>query len=379
MKILKRILFTILGLVALLVLLAYLFNVDYLFKAVRTIYLKGYKTAYLEDYKVFDNVTVKASENTIPWPIHSDYNKAQPTEKLLKTHKEAGTIAYLIIKNDSIWHESYYDGFDKSSKSNSFSMAKSFVSGLLGKAIMDGYIESLDQPLSDFFSKYEGSKTTVGDLSSMSSGIDWDERYYSPFSITTKAYFYDDLDEMMLELDVVDEPGTEFKYLSGSTQLLAMVIEKATGRNTADYFSESFWKPLGTEYDALWQIDSEKNEMVKSYCCFASNARDFARFGKLYKDHGKWQKQQLLDSAFVAKSIKPRFEGAPYGYGFWLGESQDKNFFAMRGHLGQYVIVFPQENIIVVRLGHSKGETNGIETYPKNFMIYMEEAFEMLN
>lgn len=379
MKILKRILLTLLGLLALLVLLAYLFNVDYLFKAVRTIYLKGHTTAFLEDYKAFDNVTVNASENSIPWSIHQDYNTVEPTEKLLNTHNEAGTVAYMIIKNDSIWHEAYYDGFDEISKSNSFSMAKSFISGLLGKAIMDGYIESLNQPLGDFFPKYEGTKTTVGDLSSMSSGLDWDERYYSPFSITTKAYFYDNLDEMMLELDIVEEPAKEFKYLSGSTQLLAMVIEKATGKKTADYFSESFWKPLGAEHDALWQVDSEKNGMVKSYCCFASNARDFARFGKLYKDHGKWQTKQLLDSTFVAKSVQPRFEGEPYGYGFWLGESQGKEYFAMRGHLGQYVIVFPKENIIVVRLGHSKGETDGIETYPKNFMIYMEEAFEMLN
>lgn len=378
MKILKRFLIFLLSLVFIAIALAYIFNVDYLLKAVRTIYLKGHTTAFLEDYKAFDNVTVKAGEKTIPWPNHQDYNTVQPTEKLLKTHQEAGTIAYLIIKNDSIWHETYYDNFDESSKTNSFSMAKSFISGLLGKAIMDGHIKSLDQPLSDFFPKYEGTKTTVGDLSSMASGLDWDERYYSPFSITTKAYFYDDLDEMILELDIVEEPAKEFKYLSGSTQLLAMVIEKASGKKIANYFSDSFWKPLGAEHDALWQVDSKENEMVKAYCCFASNARDFARFGKLYKDQGKWQNQQLIDSAFVAKSIMPRFEGEPYGYGFWLGESKGKKYFAMRGHLGQYVIVFPQENIIVVRLGHSKGETDGIETYPKNFVIYIEEAFEML-
>src|SRR5690606_26971653 len=159
------------------------------------------------------------------------------------------------IKNDSIWHEAYYDGFDKNSKSNSFSMAKSFISGLLGKAIMDGHIQSLDQPLGDFFPKYQDAKTTVGDLSSMASGLDWDEAYYSPFSITTKAYFYDDLVEMMLELDIVEEPGAKYEYLSGSTQLLAMVIEKASGKRTADYFQESFWQPLGAENDALWQVD----------------------------------------------------------------------------------------------------------------------------
>lgn len=379
MKILKRILFTLVGLLTLLVLLAYIFNVDYLFKAVRTIYLKGHSTAFLDDYKAFDNVTVKAGQNTIPWPIHPDYNKAEPTEKLLDTHQDAGTIAYLIIKNDSIWHEAYYDGFDESSKTNSFSIAKSFISGLLGKAIMDGHIESLDQPLSDFYPKYEGAKTTVGDLSSMSSGLDWDEAYYSPFSITTKAYFYDDLEEMMLELDIVEEPAKKYKYLSGSTQLLALVIEKATGKKTAGYFSESFWQPLGAENDALWQVDSEKNGLVKAYCCFASNARDFARFGKLYKDHGKWKDRQLLDSTFVAKSIRPRFEGAPYGYGFWLGDYNGKEFFVMRGHLGQYVIVIPEDNLMIVRLGHSKGPTDGTDAFPKNFWIYIDEAYEMMN
>lgn len=379
MKILKRILFTLVGLLTLLVLLAYIFNVDYLFKAVHTIYLKGHSTAFLDDYKAFDNATVKAGQNTIPWPIHPDYNKAEPTEKLLDTHQDAGTIAYLIIKNDSIWHEAYYDGFDESSKTNSFSIAKSFISGLLGKAIMDGHIESLDQPLSDFYPKYEGAKTTVGDLSSMSSGLDWDEAYYSPFSITTKAYFYDDLEEMMLELDIVEEPAKKYKYLSGSTQLLALVIEKATGKKTADYFSESFWQPLGAENDALWQVDSEKNGLVKAYCCFASNARDFARFGKLYKDHGKWKDRQLLDSTFVAKSIRPRFEGAPYGYGFWLGDYNGKEFFVMRGHLGQYVIVIPEDNLMIVRLGHSKGPTDGTDAFPKNFWIYIDEAYEMMN
>jgi len=378
MKILKRVLATLAVLFGLVIILAYIFDVTYLFKAVRTIYLKGHTTAYLEDYKVFENDTVKAGENTIPWPIHPDYNKVSPTEKLLETHQSAGTIAYMIIKNDSIWHEAYYDGFDKSSKSNSFSMAKSFISGLLGKAIMDGHIQSLDQPLGDFFPKYKDAKTTVGDLSSMASGLDWDEAYYSPFSITTKAYFYDDLDKMMLELDIVEEPGAKYDYLSGSTQLLAMVIEEASGKRTAEYFQEAFWQPLGAENDALWQVDSKEHQMVKAYCCFASNARDFARFGKLYKDHGKWQNQQLLDSAFVAKSIRPRFDGAPYGYGFWLGDYNGKDFFVMRGHLGQYVITIPEDNLMIVRLGHLKGPSDGGDAFPDNFWIYIDEAYKMI-
>lgn len=379
MKVFKKILSAILALFTLLILLLYIFDYDYLIKAVRTIYLKGHTTAFLEDYKAFDNTAVEAPEVSTPWPIHLDYNSVNPTERLLKTHQDAGTVAYMIIKNDSLWHEAYYDGFDQNSKSNSFSMAKSFISGLLGKAIMEGYIESLEQPLGDFFPKYKNTKTTVGDLSSMASGLDWNEAYYSPFSITTKAYFYDDLDKMMLELDIVEEPGKEYKYLSGSTQLLAMVIEKASGKRLAEYFEEAFWKPLGAGNDALWQLDSKEHQMVKAYCCFASNARDFARFGKLYKDHGKWQGKQLLDSAFVAKSIRPRFEGAPYGYGFWLGDFNGKDFFVMRGHLGQYVITIPDDNLMIVRLGHLKGPNDGSDAYPKYFWVYIEEAYKMLN
>jgi CubicO group peptidase (beta-lactamase class C family) len=377
MKILKKSLAALFLLLAFIIVFAYIFNVDYLLKAVRTIYLKGHTTAFLEDYKAFDNTVVKAGDE-IPWLLHQDYNKVAPTEKLLETHGQNGTVAYMIIKNDSIWHEAYYDGFDENSKTNSFSMAKSFISGLLGKAIMDGDIESLDQPIGDFLPKYEGAKTTVGDLASMASGLDWDEAYYSPFSITTRAYFDTNLEEMMLKLDIVETPGEKFKYLSGSTQLLAMVIEKATGKKTASYFSESFWQPLGAKNDALWQLDSEKNGLVKAYCCFASNARDFARFGRLYKGYGNFQGQQLLDSTFVAKSIRPRFEGAPYGYGVWLGQFENKDFFVMRGHLGQYVIVIPEDNLILVRLGHSKGPHDGSNSYPQAFWIYLEEAYEML-
>ena len=155
-------------------------------------------------------------------------------------------------------------------------------------------------------------------LKNSTSGLNWDESYYSPFSVTTRAYFDDDLDPVMRNLGMKGKPGESYTYLSGNTQLLVMVLEKATGKKLANYLSDTFWKPLGSQEDALWQLDSEESGLVKAYCCIASNARDFARLGKLYKDYGKWNGTQILDSAFVAKSIKPRFEGEPYGYGFWL-------------------------------------------------------------
>ncbi len=381
MKFLKKLLKWIIILFGILIAVLYITDTDYLIKAVRTIYLQGYTTAYLEDYKKFDNQIIKNSTPQ-PWPNHKNYNSAKETKALDSINKVNGTIAYLIIKNDSIWFENYSDGFNENSQTNSFSMAKSYVSGLLGKAIKDGYIKSLNQPVSDFlptFSEGLASKMTVGDLSSMASGTNWDEAYYSPLSITTRAYFDDDLEKVMLGLKVIEEPGQKFKYASGDTQMLAMVIEKATGKKLYNYLTESFWKPLESENPTLWQVDSEGHDLVKAYCCIASNAKDFARFGKLYKDYGKWNGKQLLDSAFVAKSITPRFSESPqYGYGWWLKKHKGKNFFMMRGHLGQYVIVEPDDNVIIVRLGHSKGSGDAIATFTDDISVYIDEAYNML-
>ena len=229
------------------VLLMYIFNVDYLLRAVKTIYFKGYTTAFLEDYKEFPNRKIQKGIAQ-PWSIASDYNKIRATQNLAKNHKELQTIAFLIIKNDSIWHESYFDGFDKNSKTNSFSMAKSIVTMALGKAIMQGKIKNLDQKVTEFFPELKGkyaAEVTVGDLSSMASGLSWDEKYYSPFSIVTRAYFDNDLKNVILNLEINEKPGQSFKYLSGATQLLAMCIEKATGAFLSDYVSKHFWKPMG--------------------------------------------------------------------------------------------------------------------------------------
>ncbi len=382
MRFLKKLLLWIAFVVFTIVVSMYIFNVDYLFRAVRTIYFNGHTTAFLEDYKYFDNRTISKSSIAQPWPISKNYNKAIPTSALEELNKKTGTVAYLIIKNDSIQYESYFDDYNKDSKSNSFSMAKSIVSASLGKAIMDGKIKSLDQKVSDFFPEFANGKSatmTVGDLSSMSSGLNWDESYYSPFSVTTRAYFDPDLNSVILGLKGVEQPGQSFKYLSGNTQLLAMVIEKATGESLASYVSKKFWQPMGAENDALWQTDHEGG-IVKAYCCIASNARDFARFGKLYKQSGKWNGEQILDSAFVAKSVTPRFTASPeYGYGWWLGSYKGKKAFQMRGHLGQYVIVIPEDNMMIVRLGHRKfGSATG-KSNREDFDIYTEEAYKMLH
>ncbi|WP_047549492.1 serine hydrolase domain-containing protein [Psychroserpens sp. Hel_I_66] len=380
MKYLKKFLKWTLITIAVLVLLLYVFDYGYILRGVRVVYLTGHDTAFIDDFPYFENDTIKKGAQIDAWPNHKNYNTVSSTKTLEQSNQDWGTIAYVIIKNDSIWFEKYYEGFDENSKTNSFSMAKSYVSGLLGKAIMDGYIKSLDQPISDFYPEYSYAKTTVGDLASMASGLDWVESYTSPFSVTARANYDDDLAETILDQKVVKTPGVEFEYLSGSTQLLGMIIEKATGKTLSNYLSESFWKPLGSSDNALWQLDDEDNRLAKAFCCIGSNAKDFARFGKLYKDHGKWNGKQLLDSAFVSKSITPRFAQSPqYGYGWWLYDYMGKEFFMMRGHLGQYVIVEPNDNIIIVRLGHRKSPDNNANTFSNDIGVYIEEAYKMLN
>ena len=365
----------------LLIIIIYATDSAYIFKAVKSVYFNGHTTASIDDYKFFDNSVIRAKSKKA-WPLHKNYNRSPITKRLSELNKDQGTVAYLIIKNDSIFHESYYDGYDENSKSNSFSMAKSYVCALLGKAIMEGYIKNLDQPVSDFFPQYsEGlsNKVTVGDLASMASGSSWIEDYYWPINITAKAYYGKEIEETVFGLSTVKTPGQSFEYSSGDTQLLGMIIEKATSKKLYNYLSESFWIPLGSENDALWQVDSKKNDIVKAYCCIASNAKDFARLGKLYKDYGKWDGQQILDSTFIVKSINPRFKDSPqYGYGFWLEEKNEKSFFMMEGHLGQCVIVEPSDNLIIVRLGHEK-EFFGDTPYNGDINSYIEEAYKMVN
>lgn len=360
------------------VLLAYLTDYEYILKGVRVVYLTGHTTAYIDDATHFENDEIAPSSHPQPWAEHTDYNTTLPTNRLKSFNEQLGTVAFLVIKNDSVWFENYADGYEKTSQTNSFSMAKSITTALLGKAIKDGFIKSLDQPVSDFYAQFQGSVMTVGDLSSMASGLNWDESYTSPFSVTARSYYDDDLAETILGLEVQETPGVSFKYLSGNTQLLGMVIQKATRMPIAQYLQQSFYEPMGFEHPATWQVDDANNRLAKTYCCIASNARDFARFGKLFKDQGRWEGEQILDSTFVAKSIQPRFKNSPeYGYGFWLSDHLGKDIFVMRGILGQYVIAIPEDDLIIVRLGHQRGTRNG-KPFTEDFYVYVEEVYEMM-
>ena len=135
----------------------------------------------------------------------------------------------------------------------------------------------------------------------MSSGLNWTEDYYNPIGQTAEAYYGTSLRSLVINLKVVEEPGKVFKYHSSCTQLLGFILEKATGKTISEYASEKLWKPMGVKHSALWSTDT-KNGDEKAFCCINSNARDFARLGKLYLDYGSWDGVQLVDTSFIVKA-----------------------------------------------------------------------------
>lgn len=355
----------------------------YIYKALNNTYLKGRSGPSIDEYHIFSNRKIETGKPQ-PWPIASDVkSKTLPAESD-KYFKQYQTAAFLVIRNDSIRFEKYWENYNEKSVTNSFSMAKTWVSVLTGIAISDGKIKSVDQPVSDFLPEFktpERSKIKILHLLTMSSGINFDESYVSPFAYPAEAYYGEDLQQVTYKYEVASEPGKEFIYLSGNTALLGFVLEKATGKKISDYASEKLWKPMGAEQPAFWSLDKE-NGVEKAYCCFNSNARDFARFGQLYLDSGRWKGHQLVPEEYVLASIQPavlKYRGKKndiYGYKWWLTNFKGRKVFYARGILGQYVIVIPAEKMVIVRLGKKREKNLGAD-HPADIYRFMETAFEL--
>ena len=353
------------------------------FKSMISLVIRSQNTkASIDDYKFFDNVEIKKSDSIFEWPKHNLYNQIGSSKTLDSVHKKNETVAFLIIKNDSIIKEDYFLGYDENSMTNSFSMSKSIISLLFLKSIEEGTIPSLNSKLTDYFPAFNesnGSNVTLSDLSTMSSGLVWEENYKDLMGITAQAYVTKDLNKLMMGSKFSGISGDKFKYLSGNTQLLAMAIEKANNSTIQELTYRWLWNPMGAKNDALWMIDSKEKNMTKAYCCLSSNAKDFAKVGLVYKNFGKINQQKLIDSSYISMSIKPRFNSNPiYGYGIWIGKQNNIDFFSLRGHQGQYVIVIPKENIIIVRLGKRKSRGSDLNNHPSDFNLYITESLNIL-
>jgi CubicO group peptidase (beta-lactamase class C family) len=342
-----------------------------------------YGHANIDDLKIFDNRIVE-NDKIIPWQHDSLYNVRKIDPSQLSVFDTFGTTAFVVIRDKKIIHEEYWDGATDSTRSNSFSVAKSINSLLIGCLLDEGKIKNLDQPITDFrpdFKNTNGFTLRIKDLLTMSSGIDWDEGYSSLFSPTTKAYYGSQLEDQMLSLNVKNEPGKVFNYQSCDTQLLSMIIEKITGKTLSEYASEKLWKLLGAEHPALWSLD-HSDGIEKAYCCFNSTATDFARIGQMVLDSGQFNNQQIVSKEYIKQATSPAKwlkgeDGNPldyYGYQFWMLTYKEHKIVYARGILGQYIFIIPSLNTVAVRLGTARSEKR-VNNLPEDIFTYLDAVF----
>ena len=316
------------------------------------------------------------------WPKSIHYGKIHPTNEQLKIAAEYQTTALCLIQNDSLVYEEYWEGTNEHSLSNSFSMAKSFTSILIGIALKDGLIKSLDEPVGNYIEEFKAEAykdITIKHLLWMGSGLDFHESYGSPIGWPAKAYYGTDVNATVMHPDVFQKTGTHYNYKGGDTQLLGIILKKVIGKNISSYASEKLWSKIGAEDHSYWSLDVE-NGMEKVSCCYYASARDFARFGKLFLQKGNWNGEQIVDSSYVENSIKPspllKQDETPvdnYGYQWWIANYKGEKIFYARGILGQYIFVNPTRNYIMVRLGHKRASKTGDEL-PMDAYTYLDMA-----
>lgn len=308
-------------------------------------------------FRFAENISENLDTSLFPKTLIAD-EKITDFESLFS---ETKTTSFLVIRNDTILYEKYFLGHDQNSIFTSFSVAKSFISALVGIAINEGKITSVDDTITKYLTDFKNEgfeKITIKNLLNMESGILFRESYLNPFAEIGRYYYGNNLRKYVTKLKIVKEPGLEYEYKSVNTLLLGMIVEKATGVPLAQYFQEKLWTPLGMEYDGSVNIDSKKDNMVKSFCGVNARSRDFAKFGSLYLKKGNWNGQQIVPESWVATTINPlvsKRSSVYYSYQWRIDNAG--NYWAL-GLLGQYIFVNPSHNVIIVRTGKKDGTVN---------------------
>ncbi len=362
----------------------FIFGYGYIFRGLAFAYFRGQKGPGINEYHLFYNHELPALES-IAWNDNNPNLHLSPKDSiLLDSIYSAG---FIVIKNKEIIHESYYNGFSKEMPTNSFSAAKSVVSLLIGVAIDEGKIDSVDQPVSDFLPSFkEGDKTkiTIRHLLTMSSGLSWSESGKNPYSNNAEAYYGQHLSSLILSQTVVEEPGKIFDYKSGDTQLLTYVLEAATGETLTDYFNAKIWSHLNSEYKGYWNLDKEGGD-EKGFCCLYLTTRDFARLAQLIIQKGVWNGKRLIPEEYINKAIFPAKEllekdgevNNRYGWQWWYANYNGKDIHYGRGLLGQYYIAIPSDDLVIVRTGWKRKQV-GEDGHTGDFWDCIHIAYKLV-
>ena len=378
-KILKRLILSLIVIIFLTGLIHWFLGYGYLITGVQHTYLKGRSGPGITDSHIFHNNRIQARMPK-PWPFHAAYGNISLNEEELEYMAQYEPASFVILQNGELMMEHYWEGYDKDIATNAFSATKSVVGLLIGIAIEEGKIKSLDTPVSEYLDEFGSNgkeHITIRDVISMSSGLKWVESSKNPYSDNARAYYGTELREHIRGLEVEKTPGEIYEYKSGNTQILSFILEEATGVTTSKYFEEKLWNPLFAEHDALWNLDKENGD-EKAFCCLYATPRDFARIGQLMLQEGKWNGKQILSSSFVQEATKPAplkrpdgRENEAYGLHWWCGQHDETSFFYARGILGQYIFVIPELNVVAVRTGSIRAKDED-DNHPGDIWKYLD-------
>jgi CubicO group peptidase (beta-lactamase class C family) len=326
-----------------------------------------------------------AAPAALAWPGGADTAAAEAWAA------EQGTVALLVLRRGELVYERYFNGFTRDSVGTSFSVAKSVVSALLGAAIAEGRIRTVDDPVTTYLPELlkqdpRFARITLRHLLQMRSGIRFDEAYRSPFSDASRFYLTRDLPARVAGLGIAREPGQAFSYQSGDTQLLAMAVQRAAGQPLAAFASSRLWQPMGAEFDASWSLDSAGSGTAKGFCCLNARAVDFARFGLLFLNEGRaggrsvlpadWVRQSTAAQTglpgaddFAQRNLETRGGSHSAFYAWQWRRAPDPGVpadtvpqpgpdFYAQGLLGQFIYVAPATQTVLVRLGREAGRAS---------------------
>ncbi len=360
----------------------------YFWKALSATYLQGHSTAHIDDADNFAQRKI-ATTQPLAWEKDATFNKEPLNSATLSYLQQYKSAAFLVAKNGKLLHETYFAPYNESSRTNSFSVAKTVTTMQVGMAVQQGLIPSFDTPITQFLPEFKdntsGSKATISQVSAMKSGHDWTEKYYLPLNVTTDLYYGTNAEKLVLNQGFERASGTEYEYSSGSTQLLGVILKRAIQAknpqsNVSEHLSQSLWQPLGMEKEGLYTLDRPGAEggMERTYCCIFATARDYAKLGQLLLQDGQWGGKQLLDKAFVERMRQPDLQPF-YGHSLWMDWKYKHPFYFMQGHQGQYVIVVPSLQLVVVRVGQyrDKATLGPNQTTPLEVYNFVDEAVRL--
>jgi CubicO group peptidase (beta-lactamase class C family) len=368
-----------------LTILSIVYNPTYVYRLV------VYNVGDVYDYKHFEKRVIETTDSVYYFQkkLEEEYVESLFVDQINNSGcnnfdewvEKSKTTALIFIRHDTILYEKYFNGFKRDSYFHSMSMAKSYISALIGFAIQDGFISDVRDPITKYIPELKErdmrfEKITIRNLLMMQSGLEYYQGYFPgtfvhlPWHDEAIAYYHPEVRKLLLEdIEIKAEPGKTYQYNNYSTNYLGLILERATKKNVSEYLKEKLWTQIDTEYNALFGLDSKKSGFELMPSMLVARAIDYAKFGRLFLNDGNWNGKQVISKEWVSESILedksiprkyyPDYMGngnnrTYYKYQWWghINDDSTHNYSAV-GNLGQTIYIIPHEEIIIVHCGNS--------------------------